>query len=205
MKSLFLNLGLLSSVLVTTVACQKTPDLETASAVKGDSVQLVQSLADLKTKSNAELAAMFAQGLATPIPSQDNPGVAADGEGLPIIMAGGLAVNSFANQFWQGKVFTTDQSGQTTLINKLGMVDGISAVVTRLPEGLQKDGKPSILLDYSKSDVVLARQIRDEIRLVAPGLYLGMANIENPEISWRIFGLKRYTFVCWFALQFPST
>ena len=35
------------------------------------------------------------------------------------------------------------------------------------------DGEETIVLDYSKTSFV-ARQVRDEIREVAPGLYLGL-------------------------------
>ncbi|MBN8904147.1 MAG: hypothetical protein J0H57_24265 [Rhodospirillales bacterium] len=51
------------------------------------------------------------------------------------------------------------------------------------------DGKPCIVLDYSETSMV-AQWIRDEIRLVAPGLYLG-------KVYW---GKTR---LIDFALQFP--
>ncbi|MGI8729918.1 MAG: hypothetical protein ACR2LK_08005, partial [Solirubrobacteraceae bacterium] len=40
------------------------------------------------------------------------------------------------------------------------------------------DGKDAIILDYSKSSL-LARGIRDEIREVAPGLYLGIVYVRR--------------------------
>ncbi|HSR41814.1 MAG TPA: hypothetical protein VLL48_06575, partial [Longimicrobiales bacterium] len=49
---------------------------------------------------------------------------------------------------------------------------------------------PAIILDYSKSSLV-ARKIRDEIREVGPGVYLG-------QVYW---GRKRLIL---FSLEFPT-
>jgi hypothetical protein len=52
------------------------------------------------------------------------------------------------------------------------------------------DGKPCIVLDYSKTSMV-AQRVRDEIRLIAPNTYLGKVYWDNkPTIH--------------FALQFAS-
>ena len=51
------------------------------------------------------------------------------------------------------------------------------------------DGKECIVLDYSKTSL-LAEHIRDEIRLIGPGFYLGL-------VYWE----KKKTIH--FALQFP--
>ena len=45
-------------------------------------------------------------------------------------------------------------------------------------------------------------KVRDEIRMIAPNLYLGRANLEQPKLLWPIVG--SHQFVCWFALQFPE-
>lgn len=58
------------------------------------------------------------------------------------------------------------------------------------------DGKQSIVLDYLKTSL-LAFFIRDEIRCVAPGLYLGKVYIRLP---------FRYKFCAlWFALDFSRS
>ena len=44
------------------------------------------------------------------------------------------------------------------------------------------DGKETIVLDYSKTSFV-ARKVRDEIREVAPGLYLGLVFWEREKVS----------------------
>jgi len=43
------------------------------------------------------------------------------------------------------------------------------------------DGKEAIILDYSKTSLV-AHWIRDEIREVAPGLYLGIVYWDHDKI-----------------------
>ncbi len=171
-----------------------TPDLGAPAAVT--------RLDDLKALKNKDLEVLFARGTAELVPSAANPGATADGTGLPIILPGSVTVTNFAFNFWEGKRFTTDANGKTTLVNKLAgdWIQDVSAEVVRIPEGLSGDGKPSILLNYAASNRVAARAIRDEIRMVAPGIYLGRANLEQPVALWNILG--RYRFVTWFALGF---
>src|SRR5687767_11609313 len=71
--------------------------------------------------------------------------------------------------FWQGKVFLPTEEG---LINRVSpfRFRAIRAKVYKGPSWL--DGKETIVIDYSKTSLV-ARMIRDEIRQVAPDLYLG--------------------------------
>jgi hypothetical protein len=65
------------------------------------------------------------------------------------------------------------RKGQGDLFNKITILDLqlIRATVYRAPSWL--DGREAIVLDYSKTSFV-AQKIRDEIREVAPGLYLGL-------------------------------
>ena len=71
---------------------------------------------------------------------------------------------------WQGKYF---YRAQGYLINKVGPlgVHLIKARVYTAPSWF--DGKPAIILDYSQTSL-LARKIRDEIREVSPGTFLGI-------------------------------
>lgn len=71
--------------------------------------------------------------------------------------------------FWQGKVFNAEQGNLLNRIFPFGF-RAIRANVYKDASWL--DGKQTIVLDYSKTSFV-ARKIRDEIREVAPGLYLG--------------------------------
>lgn len=70
---------------------------------------------------------------------------------------------------WQGKVFDAKRG---LLKNSITMfhVQAIVARVYKAPSWL--DGKECIVLDYSETSVV-AHYVRDEIRLIGPGFYLG--------------------------------
>jgi hypothetical protein len=69
---------------------------------------------------------------------------------------------------WQGKVFEPSQS---TAINRFFGLRMIRAQVYQGPSWL--DGAPSLVLDYSQTSRIYANN-RDEIRQVAPGLFLGL-------------------------------
>jgi hypothetical protein len=75
-------------------------------------------------------------------------------------------INTFG---WQGKVFDA-KSG--TLKNRI-LVFGVEAIIAKVykaPSWL--DNKECIVLDYSQTSIV-AHWIRDEIRLIGTGFYLG--------------------------------
>jgi hypothetical protein len=74
------------------------------------------------------------------------------------------------NQFgWQGKIF----DAQKGLLKNRILAFGIEAIVARVYKGPSwMDGKECIILDYSDTSIV-AQKIRDEIRLIGPGFYLG--------------------------------
>jgi hypothetical protein len=67
-------------------------------------------------------------------------------------------------------------------------MDAIVARVYKAPSWL--DEQECIVLDYSKTSLV-AHHVRDEIRMIAPGTYLGI-------VFW-----KRAKLIA-FALQFPT-
>jgi hypothetical protein len=103
------------------------------------------------------------------------PGDLPDGEaeGTAIIAPGTRYSESIAkiiNFFgWQGKVF---DGSKGLLKNKVSMF-GVQAIVAKVYLGESwLDNKPCIVLDYSDTSIV-AQWIRDEIRLIGPGLYLG--------------------------------
>ena len=103
------------------------------------------------------------------------PGDLPDGEaeGTAIIAPGTRYTESIAriiNFFsWQGKVF---DGSKGLLKNKVSMF-GVQAIVAKVYLGESwLDNKPCIVLDYSDTSIV-AQWIRDEIRLIGPGLYLG--------------------------------
>lgn len=123
------------------------------------------SVNELLKMSADELDALFAQSLPGPIPKGDAKGTA-------ILDPGGRhagRVANFARKLWQGKTF----NAQTKTLQNRVTVFGIKAITADVYEGPSlMDGKPCIVIDYSKRSVV-AEPIRDEIRLIAPGIYLG--------------------------------
>lgn len=95
--------------------------------------------------------------------------------------------------FWQGKVFRPERGDLRNLVSPFG----IAAIRAEVSEGESwVDGAPCVVLDYSRSSRV-AGWIRDEIREVSPGVYLG--------VVWgvgRLFGGRRR--LLRFALEFPA-
>lgn len=81
---------------------------------------------------------------------------------------------------WRGKVIDPDGSGLSNRITPLD-VPAIRAVVR--PAASLVDGAPCIVLDYSATSLV-ARGVRDEIRLVAPHLYLGVVWLWGRHVAW---------------------
>lgn len=69
---------------------------------------------------------------------------------------------------WQGKVFDADASGAVNRFFGARVIRGaVYSGASRL------DGGPALILDYSQTSIVY-RPYRDEVRQVAPGLYLGL-------------------------------
>jgi len=122
------------------------------------------------SKSREELDEIYRNAEPGNIPSGDTHGTA--------ILAGSIfskIVAAFARLLaWQGKVFDLfcpdGQAG--LLVNKITpfSLSFIVAKVYRDKSWL--DGKDTIVIDYSKTSFV-AKVIRDEIREIEPGVYLG--------------------------------
>jgi hypothetical protein len=127
---------------------------------------------DFLKLSAEELDTMFRNATAGPIPN-------GQGEGTAIIASGTVvsdAIAKFIHIFsWKGKVFEPDaiDPQRATLKNRLLLLGtkAIIAQVYKAPSWL--DEKECIVLDYSHTSIV-AQWIRDEIREVSPGLYLGV-------------------------------
>jgi len=104
------------------------------------------------------------------------PGSIPDGEakGTAIIAPGTVfspEIAEFISFFaWQGKTF----DGKHGVLTNRILPFGLNAIVAEVyVDKSWFDGQPCIVLDYSKTSLV-AHWIRDEIRLVAPNLYLGL-------------------------------
>jgi hypothetical protein len=115
----------------------------------------------------AELAALFRDGSAATIPNGRGRGTVLLGTGG--LLARLIAVVSYA-LFWRGKVVNARKGRLVNLISAFS-VQAIAAAVYK--QDSWYDGKSCIVLDYSKTSLV-ARMIRDEIREIAPGIYLGL-------------------------------
>jgi hypothetical protein len=80
---------------------------------------------------------------------------------------------------WQGKVFDAEHGMATNRLLPLSF-ESVPARVYRAASRF--DGKECIVLDYPETSFV-ARWVRDEIREIAPGLYLGkvyLAGMQMP-------------------------
>lgn len=71
---------------------------------------------------------------------------------------------------WRGKVVNARQGRLKNILTPLN-IQAIAAAVYKQDSWV--DGAPCIVLDYSKTSLV-ARMIRDEIREIAPGVFLGV-------------------------------
>ncbi|MGH6892459.1 MAG: hypothetical protein ACREEP_09400 [Dongiaceae bacterium] len=120
----------------------------------------------LLAKSQAELDALFSAHEAGPIPNGEAKGTAIVAPGTKFSDDIAKWVNIFA---WQGKVFDAKSGTLRNHILPFGL-KAIIAKVYKAPSWL--DNKECIVLDYSETSIV-AQWIRDEIRLIAPNIYLG--------------------------------
>ncbi|HLO99323.1 MAG TPA: hypothetical protein VK171_12065 [Fimbriimonas sp.] len=104
---------------------------------------------------------------------QGNP-LSGNYEGFLIFFPGGLMsplLRAFGHLVWQGKVFADDGQSLVNLVT-LFRIKRVPAKVYTAESWL--DGKSATIFDYSKSSFI-ARFVRDEVREIAPGLYLGQA------------------------------
>ena len=129
---------------------------------------MVMRTADLKKLSPTELDDLYQNSPVGEIPNGEGKGTVLFLTGLPTGNLFSALVRLLA---WQGKVFYRDQG---FLLNRVSLlsIQMIKASVYG-GESWFAQGEATIL-DYSKTSFV-AQKIRDEIREVAPGLYLGQA------------------------------
>jgi hypothetical protein len=121
----------------------------------------------LLSLSGQELDSLFSSSPAGDIPSGEADGTAIIAPGTNFSHEIAAVVNIFG---WQGKTF---DAAHGTLTNRISAF-GINAIVAEVYKGESWfDKKECIVLDYSKTSL-LAEHVRDEIRLISPGLYLGL-------------------------------
>lgn len=122
---------------------------------------------DLVRLSLAELDDLFRRSPAGPIPEGPVDGTVLFDPGTGLSEVAAKVAHLL---FWKGKVFDSKAGRLRNVILPVGM-QAIVADVYR--DNSWFDGKDCIVLDYSKTSIV-AHWIRDEIRMVAPGLHLGL-------------------------------
>jgi hypothetical protein len=124
----------------------------------------VVTLEQLQRMNPAELEAVYQRGIAAVIP-------AGPIRGTPLLAPGtrrSRVLSRGARLIWQGKVIEPDQA---SAVNRFFGMRVVRAQLYQGPSWL--DGQPSLILDYSQTSRIYADN-RDEIRQVAPGLYLGL-------------------------------
>lgn len=119
--------------------------------------------------SREDLDDVYRKSDAGSIPVGDTRGTA--------IVAGSSLAKCFAGLArcfaWQGKVFDIfAPPDRGILINKVTPFSLTFMVAKVYKDASWMDGKETIVIDYSKTSF-FARKIRDEIREVEPGVYLG--------------------------------
>ena len=142
----------------------------------GAAEQVVTEDALLATP-NRELDALFRRSPAGPIPIGVLDGVAVlfPGSRVSRVVAG--LVRALA---WQGKVVEPDGTCAAQPDHAAGHPRDRRR---GRPSASLVDRPPCIVLDYSATSLV-ARGVRDEIRLVAPGLYLGVVWLFGRRVAW---------------------
>jgi hypothetical protein len=140
---------------------------------------------ELPSMHGSQLDELFASAPAGSIPV----GI---GRGQALFAAGTAATRplvSFVHMIaWRGKEFDGEGRTLRNLVTPFAM-RAIKADV--YIDASRLDGRPCIVLDYSKTSRI-ARWIRDEIREISPGLYMGVVYVRSRRAPVR------------FALQFKT-
>ena len=132
----------------------------------------------------AELDALFASSPAGAIP-------VGRGDGTAIAFAGHRVARPLAALtralVWQGKKFRPETHDLQNLVTPFSLPAVRAEVYTG---DSWYDGRPCVVLDYSKSSRV-ARRVRDEIRQIGPGDYLGMVFVDARRL--RVYFLLHFS------------
>jgi len=124
------------------------------------------TVSELLKMSQEKLDELFTESPVGEIPDGEAKGTAIIAPGTSISDEIAEFISHFA---WQGKTFDKQKGVLRNRILPFGL-NAIIAKVYKAPSWL--DGKECIVLDYSDTSL-LAHWIRDEIREIAPNLYLG--------------------------------
>lgn len=146
---------------------------------------MAQTVEELLLMTDAQLDEIFTNGTVGDIPDGQAKGTAIVANGTNFSSDIAHFVNFFA---WQGKTFDAKNGVLRNRITHFGL----SAIIAKVYKGPSWfDQKECIVLDYSETSLV-ARWIRDEIRVIGPNMYLG-------RVYWGEKSLIH------FALEFPPS
>ena len=121
----------------------------------------------LVSDTKGELGELFRTGTAGAIPNGRGKGTVLIGTGGPLARLAAALAYALA---WRGKVVNAREGRLKNLVTPLA-IRAIEAAVYK--QDSWYDGEPCIVLDYSKTSFV-AHKVRDEIREIAPGIFLGL-------------------------------
>jgi hypothetical protein len=121
----------------------------------------------LAGETSSELGELFGAAAAGDIPNGHGKGTVLIGTGGTFARVVAALCYALA---WRGKVVNAREGRLKNLITPLA-IPAIEAAVYKADSWY--DGEPCIVLDYSKTSFV-AHKIRDEIREIAPGVFLGL-------------------------------
>jgi hypothetical protein len=124
------------------------------------------TLMALGRMSQRQLDDLFSSSPAGSTPAGVAEGKAIVAPGTPVSMG----LQPLLHLAWRGKVFYPERQD---LLNRIGPLGVLLARAQVYRDASWADGHETIVLDYSISSLPF-RAIRDEIREVAPGLYLGV-------------------------------
>jgi hypothetical protein len=129
----------------------------------------------LLARTNGELDELFRHSPAGSVPRGDCRGTVLVFTGSPLAPVAAALCRALV---WQGKVFAADGR---QLVNNVSpfRIRAVRAVVSPGPSWV--DNRECVVINYSRTST-LARWVRDEIRLVAPELYLGVVWLRR----WRV-------------------
>lgn len=135
----------------------------------------VKGMNDLVRMSRPELESLYRQAQAGPVPAGFVRGRAIFKPGSRLT----VPASRVTRVLWQGKVF----QGDGMMVNR---VFGLRAVHARVYPGTSwLDGQPAIILDYCGTSRLFPN-VRDEVREVCPGLYVGLTYLRRdggPELA----------------------
>ena len=139
----------------------------------------------LLAMSRQQLDDLFSASAAGDIPNGEAEGTAIIASGTVFSPEIAALINIFG---WKGKTF---DGAHGTLTNRI-LAFGLNAIVAEVYKAASWfDDKECIVLDYSKTSLV-AKHVRDEIREISPGTYLGLVYWDKDRTIH-------------FSLQFPSS